>query len=156
MGAWGNGAFDNDSAADFASHVEHCSDVQARQDLLLATLRGVKEMSPTRLDNVQEEYELPYEIEQAVAAAAFVADAADGEHTFTNTPYAQGQRRDPDNRTQVYWYDIELGQPRSELMLAALEAMTFVLRTLVERGIGWDRQQAPKKVHDKLWDKLPR
>lgn len=153
MGAWGNGAFDNDSAADFASHVEHCSDVQDRQDLLLVTLLSVKEMSPTRLDNVQEEYELPYEIEQAVAAAAFVADAADGEHTFTNTPYAQGQRRMPGSTT---WYDIELGQPRSELMLAALEAMAFVLRTLVERGIGWDRQQAPKKVHDKLWDKLPR
>lgn len=88
MGTWDTGPFDNDSAADFAADIQACSGPDARHDLLLATLRaGTSHLSSVRLT---DGYAWGYEVEHAVAAAAFVVDEYTGMKQFTNCSYARG------------------------------------------------------------------
>lgn len=88
MGTWDTGPFDNDSAADFASDIRTCTDAQARHDLLLATLGAGTEKAATA--DLTDEYSWGYELEHAVAAAAFTADEYTGTKQFTDTSYARG------------------------------------------------------------------
>lgn len=88
MGTWATGPFDNDSAADFAGDLRDCSGPEARHDLLLTTLTaGTSALETAQLDN---EYSWGYELEHAIAAAAFVADEYTGRKVFTDTSYARG------------------------------------------------------------------
>jgi hypothetical protein len=88
MGTWDTGPFDNDSAADFAGAIQDCTGPEARHDLLLATLGAGTEALPRA--ELTNEYSWGYELEQAFAAAAFVADEYTGRKQFTDTSYARG------------------------------------------------------------------
>jgi hypothetical protein len=124
MGCWGTGPFDSDHAADFAGAVEHCTDTQARTDLLTATLGAYLELKFTATD-FDARYEFPGEIEEAVASAAYVADRKTGKGQFTNNPYAQGH----DEATDT-WYTIELDEPTPKLVALAKRAMERLLRQM--------------------------
>lgn len=126
MGCWGTGPFDSDHAADFAGSVEHCSDKQARADLLTATLGAYMEKKFTDKD-FDAAYEFPGEIELAIASAAFVADSFTLRQEFTNTPYAQGQM---EVRGETVWYLIPLDTPSPELLDLAKRAMERVLEQM--------------------------
>lgn len=89
MGTWHTGPFDNDSAADFAGDVRDCTGPAARGGLLTAALRGGQEYLRTNRA-LTEEYSWGYELEHAIAAAAFVADEYTGEKRFTDCSYARG------------------------------------------------------------------
>lgn len=142
MGAWGTGAFDNDNAADFAGNVEDCSDDQARQDLLDATLGAVLDELGRLASEMNNEFEFPYEIEHAIAAAAFVADARNGRTDFTNTSYAQMHDREKDT-----WEQIPLGPPSEELVLRAIVTMSAVLAVMQDvAGVDEEWQQATKDI----------
>lgn len=94
MGTWDTGPFDNDSAADFAGNIQDCTTPQARHDLLLMALQTGRERlqrTDCLLDNV---YAWGWELEQAIAAAAFVADEFTSTKQFTDTPYARGVGED--------------------------------------------------------------
>jgi hypothetical protein len=114
MGAWGTDPFDNDTAADFAADVREASDVQARQDLLLATMRAPAEKITTF--TLTPGYEFGYELEMGIAAAAFVADAHTGTHEFTDNSYARGVADDEALSLLPY---AELGQMTPDLLEAA-------------------------------------
>ena len=88
MGTWATGPFDNDNAADFAADVRDRSDRDARHDLLLATLRAGTEALPKA--DFSNDYSFGYELEFAVAAAAFVSDEYTGCKKFTDISYARG------------------------------------------------------------------
>lgn len=112
MGTWSTGPFDNDSAADFAYEVQNCSEPQARNDLLMITIRaGIERLSTVRLDNV---YSWGYELEQAVAATAFVADEYTGEKRFTDCSYARGVGDDDQLNPYVEFLSV-----RGELVAAS-------------------------------------
>lgn len=132
MGCWGTGPFDSDTAADFASHVEHCSDKQARTDLLTATLGAYLELKLTDKD-FDPTYEHPSAVEEAVAAAAFVADSHTLKQQFTNTPYAQGQM---EVRGETVWYLIPLDDPKPELVALAKQAMERLLEQMRSALVG--------------------
>lgn len=90
MGTWDTGPFDNDNAADFAGNIQDCTTPQARHDMLLMTLLAGKErlrQTDCLLDNV---YSWGHELEQAIAAGAFVADEYTGVKRFTDNAYARG------------------------------------------------------------------
>lgn len=128
MGAWGPGAFDNDTAADFSGMVENCADEQARMAVLETKLAYlIKHWD--RLYNLPEQgFEYPYEIEQAIAAAAYVADAKNGRYEFTDTPYAQMRV------SESKWLPIPLDQPSQHLVTLALVAMSCVKTALEIKG----------------------
>lgn len=112
MGTWDTGPFDNDSAADFAGAVQDCSGPEARNDLLLITIRaGIERLKTVRLDNV---YSWGYELEQAIAATAFVADEYTGKKRFTDCSYARGV--DDDIELKPY---VEFLSVRGELVAAS-------------------------------------
>lgn len=130
MGAWDTGIFDNDSAADFSGSVEHASDVQARHDLLMATMGAVLERD-IRPDEVAPGYEYGYEVEFALAAAAYVADAKNGRHQFTDNSYAMGHNREvEDPGSDDAWYYIDLGTPGPELVQRAVETVQKALEAM--------------------------
>lgn len=118
MGAWDTGIFDNDHAADFSSFVEHCSDVEARHDLLMATMGALLERRITEQDML-DGYEFDSDLEAALAAAAYVADAKNGRHQFTDNAYAMGRHEDRDYDDDSAWYHIDLGTPGPELISRA-------------------------------------
>lgn len=129
MGAWGTDIFDNDNAADFSGSVEGCSDVQARHDLLRATMGAVLERD-IREDEMTPEYEFGYEVEYALASAAYVADAKNGRHDFTDCSYAMGLHRDMDFEDDAAWYHIDIGTPPAELVQMAVELVQKVLERM--------------------------
>lgn len=131
MGAWDTDIFDNDNAADFSSHVDNCSDVQARQDLLKATMGAILERD-IRPDEITPDYEFGYEVEFALAAAAYVADAKNGRHDFTDNSYAMGLHPDMDFQDDAAWYHIDVGTPPEELVSQAVKLVEKVLERMGE------------------------
>jgi hypothetical protein len=123
MGTWAEGPFDNDSAADFAHGVRERTDAQARHDLLLATLRAGIEILPNQ--QLTNEYAWGYELEFAVASAAFVADEYTGVKKFTDTPYARGVSEDGDDL--LPFVEIHLSD---ELLSAAREFIVLMVRRM--------------------------
>lgn len=132
MGTWDAGPFDNDSAADFVGAIQDCTGAEARHDLLLATLgAGTEALPRVELSN---EYSWGYELEQAFAAAAFVADEYTGRKQFTDTSYARGVGDDMELKPFV---QIQM----SEELLAA--ARLFTGRMINKMGeCGIDREWA--------------
>lgn len=136
MGAWDTGIFDNDNAADFAASVEYASDVQARHDLLKATMGAVLERD-IRPDELTPDYEFGHEIEFALASAAYVADAKNGRHQFTDNAYAMGHVDDDsiDPQSDEAWYHIDLGTPSAELVKLAVETTSKILAAEKAAGV---------------------
>ncbi len=134
MGAWDTGIFDNDNAADFASFVGACSDTEARQDLLMATMGALLEehIGP---DEMSLDYEFDHKVENALAAAAYVADAKNGCHDFTDNAYAK-QLVD-ENRFQENdaWAFIDIGKPSPKLVERALLTVEKVLLAMREHQV---------------------
>lgn len=131
MGTWGTGPFDSDSAADFAGDVRGCSDPQARNDLLLITIRaGIERLETVRLDNV---YSWGFELEQAIAATAFVADEYRAERRFTNSPYARGVGDDDELKPYVDFLDV-----RGHLLAASRRFLSELLVIMQRDSIDKD------------------
>lgn len=149
MGAWAQGIFDNDHAADFAAGVEACSDVQARHDLLMATMGAVLDRD-IRPDEVTTYYELGSDLEAALASAAYVADARNGLHEFTDNPYAMGADREKDPRDDGAWFHIELGTPPPALVERAVLTVEKILLAMVTAGIDKDWRDPSEKVYQAL------
>lgn len=148
MGAWGTSVFDNDTAADFAGNLESCSDTEARTDLLTATLRALVEQDfndPERPVSLVGDYEFPWEIEFALAAAAFVADRKNGREEFVNTPYAQGHNEDTDT-----WYTVPLDEPTPTLVNDALTAVEKILRQMETDRVEDEWQVDARKIRQAL------
>lgn len=130
MGAWDTGIFDNDNAADFSSSVQDCSDVQARHDLLMATMGAVLERD-IRDDEITQDFEMGHEVEHALASAAYVADAKNGRHQFTDNPYAMAMDREKDLEDDGAWLHIDLGTPPPALVERAVLLVEKVLLAMV-------------------------
>lgn len=129
MGTWDTGPFDNDSAADFAGDIRGCSGPEARHDLLLATLRaGTEVLSRTQLKS-EESY--GYELEHAVAAAAFVADEHTHRKDFTNTSFARGVGDDMELKPYV-----DFLPPSQDLLLAARKFTNRLVNRMSGSWIG--------------------
>jgi hypothetical protein len=129
MGAWDTGIFDNDTAADFSGSVEYCSDVQARHDLLMATMGALLEREIVEEDMLPG-YEFDSDVERALASAAYVADAKNGRHQFTDNSYAMGRHKDRAWDDGTAWYYIDLGAPGQELVHRAVETVEKALRAM--------------------------
>lgn len=128
MGTWGTGPFDSDSAADFAGDVRGCSDPQARNDLLLITIRaGIERLETVRLDNV---YSWGFELEQAIAATAFVADEYTGKKEFTDCSFARGV--DDDMELKPY---VEFLSVRGDLVAASRQFLSQLLVCMRRDGV---------------------
>lgn len=129
MGTWATGPFDNDSAADFALDIHSCSGPDARQDLLLATLRaGTETLDRTILS---DEYSWGFELEFAIAAAAFVADEYTGRKEFTNNAHARGESDDL-NELGPY---AEFHPPTPDLLAAARSFTARMIKKMRVCGI---------------------
>jgi hypothetical protein len=144
MGAWDVGVFGNDCAADFAGGLEDCSDTQARTDLLTATLRSLVEQDPED-KSLEGDYEFPYEIEHALAAAAFVADRKGGVRTFTDTPYAMALDREKDE-----YFPIPLDEPTPTLVNDALTAVERILSLMARDGVDPEWQRDTRRIREAL------
>jgi hypothetical protein len=140
MGAWDTGIFDNDNAADFSGSVEYCSDVQARQDLLMATMGAILERD-IRDDEITEDYEYGHEVEHALAGAAYVADAKNGRHQFTDNSYAMMLVDKDRFQEDDAWDHIDVGTPSPELVQTAVKVVDKILRQMVRVGVGADWQE---------------
>lgn len=149
MGAWDTGIFDNDNAADFASYVEHCSDVQARHDLFRATLGAELERNYTA-DECAGDFEFPYETEHALASAAYIADARNGRHQFTDNAYAMGMDHAKDADNENSWYHIELGEPPDELADLAVQVLKKILAQMVRVHVEAEWQEPTREVLEAL------
>jgi hypothetical protein len=146
MGTWDTGIFDNDSAADFSGSVEHASDVPARHDLLMATMGAVLERE-IREDEVAKDYSMGYELSFALAAAAYVADAKNGVHQFTDNAYAMGHNQaveDPDD--DGHWYHIDLGTPGPELVQRGVLVVAKILARMVAVGLEDEWQEPVREL----------
>ena len=120
MGAWGYGPFDNDSAADFAYDVRETHGPTERQSLLLLTLAaGTVYLRSHRAG------EWDWELEFAVAAAAFTADEHTGIKQFTDCSYARGVEDDEELSLKPY---VQFGPLAPELLDVS---RLFVSRLLV-------------------------
>lgn len=139
MGAWDTGAFDNDSAADFAGSLEDCSSDEARNDLLTATLGAMVEHDFTARP-MDEGYEFPYEIEFAIAAAAYVADARNGRADFTDNAFARAYDRASDEYVPLVFAPIS-----DELLQRARTALEKLLERMEVAGIG-EEWMEPSRV----------
>lgn len=126
MGAWDTGVFDNDNAADFSGTLENCSDVQARQDILMATMGEVLE-EPYEDDALAGDFEFPYETEHALASAAYVADAKNGRHQFTDNSYAMMLVDKDRYMDDDAWEHIDIGTPTPELVQRAVVTVEKIL-----------------------------
>jgi hypothetical protein len=165
MGAWDVGAFDNDHAADFASYVHACTDVEARWDLLAITFGAFMDKEAhdpeLRMDN---DFETPSIIEEVIASAAFVADAASGRHDFTDTPYAMTPPSSEPDDTKPRgwvppdepWIHADLGNVPTTLVHAALMAITRVTRMMRQASIDPEWIEHPDKISDVLGQEAAR
>lgn len=127
MGAWDHGPFDNDTAADFAYEIRECSDMQARSALLLSTLRAAVALDvPPGMLN--DDFEMDHRLEEAVAAAAFVADRHTGNSDFTDNPYARGVADDAELSLLP---PVRLERPTPELLRAAAEALGTIVGYMI-------------------------
>lgn len=149
MGAWGTGIFDNDTAADFSADVEYCSDVQARHDLLMATMGAFLEHHIT-YQYMLPGYEFDSALETALAAAAYVADAKNGEHQFTDNAYAMGRHEDRAWDDDTAWYHIDLGTPGPELVQRAVEMAEKALRYMRMFSVDEDWVKPSQELLDAL------
>lgn len=127
MGTWDTGLFDNDSAADFASEVEHSPDTAARQELLRTAMEEFIGMKGPVLD---PEYSYGYQTEQAFAAVGFVADAKTGRRDFTETSYAMTLVDQDNFQEREAWDYIEIGTPSPVLVETAVKAASKGLRLM--------------------------
>jgi hypothetical protein len=160
MGAWDVGPFDNDHAADFASYVHACTDIEARWDLLAITLGAFmgKESHDPEL-HMDNDSENPSIIEEVIASAAFVADGASGRHDFTQTPYAmEPPTSGPGDGTKPHgwtppdepWVHADLGNVPTTLIHAALMAISRVTRMMRRDSVDPEWIDAPDKISDVL------
>jgi hypothetical protein len=152
MGAWDTGIFDNDTAADFSSDVEHCSDVQARHDLLMATMGAFLEHHVTQQDMLPG-YEFESILETALAAAAYVADAKNGRHQFTDNAYAMGRHEDRELDDDTAWYHIDLGTPGPELVQRAVETTKKALDAMRRYQVEQEWIQPAEELMEALREK---
>lgn len=146
MGTWATRPFDNDNAADFADAVAGCTDTEARTDLLLATLLTVSkgQYDPSL---ILEGYSYPHEVDNAIAAAAFVADIRNDRHQFTDCSYAMKLDNPDDFMNPQAWSHIQFDfPPRPDLVEAAGQAMERVLRDLVHVGITDEWQEPIREI----------
>lgn len=90
MGTWAEGPFDNDSAADFAYDIQEAVSGEERHDRLLDALSAGSVYLNTSHPRLSDEYAWGYQLEYAIAAAAFTADEHTGVKQFTNCSYARG------------------------------------------------------------------
>lgn len=125
MGAWGTETFDNDSAADFAADLGRMPKEQ-RMNWLHQALQAVQSGGGRPME---PEYEFPSEYEHATAAAAFLADARKGTHTFTDTVYAMVLDDSKNANDEDAWSPIELDKPEQWLVDMAIR----VLQDLISR-----------------------
>lgn len=149
MGAWGYDIFDNDTAADFSSYVENCSDTEARQDLLMATMGAVLEAS-VEPEAMAEGYEFDYKVEQALAAAAYVADARNGRHDFTDTAYAMGLREDADFKDDDAWYHLDIGTPSQALVDRAVLTVEKIIEAMLRYSVAAEWREPSEKLYTAL------
>ncbi len=150
MGAWDTGPFDNDSAADFASDVGGLITVEKRQRWIQQALQAVRDGAGRE---IEEGYEFPYEIEFAIAGAAFLADAHTGRKDFTDTVYAKLLDETKNFKDDEAWLPIDLGTPSQELVdLAALVTEQIVAR-LVEARVEEAWVEPSRKILAALCEK---
>lgn len=149
MGAWDHGIFDNDSAADFSGALEDCSDVEARHDLLMATMGAILERE-IRPDEMTPDYEFGYEVEHALASAAYIADAKNGVHQFTDNPFAMGHDRTKADDDPAYWYHIDVGTPSPKMVERAVLVVEKILLDMVMREIDPDWREPSEKLYSAL------
>lgn len=88
MGTWAYGPFDNDTAADYAGNLRDLPTPYKRTQQIITTLNEVMDAKLEATD--LGVYALGWQLEQAVAAAAIVADAHQGVMKFTDSVYARG------------------------------------------------------------------
>lgn len=133
MGAWDVGPFDNDHAADFASHVQYASGPEARQDLFAITFGAFMEAPDAQFDSdLEEGYELPSIFEEVIASAAWVADTVTGDTGWINTAYARGV----DPKTNDLNPYPEIGEVDGHMVANAYAALAKVLRLMRRAAIG--------------------
>lgn len=152
MGAWDTGIFDNDNAADFSGSMEACTDVEARHDLLMATMGAILERA-IEPDEMTPDYEFGYEVEHALASAAYVADAKNGRHDFTDTSYAKMLVREDDFEDDDAWDHIDVGTPSPKLVERAVLLVEKVLISMVERGVDAEWREPSEKLLKALLEK---
>ena len=126
MGAWGVGPFDCDTAADFAAGVRKASDTEARQDILLMAMRSLVQATDLTLHSMAD-YELESDVERAVAAVAFIADAIRERSHWTDTSFARGCKDTPP-------YDlldpVDIGTVTDVLWISAMAVLDKVAHLL--------------------------
>jgi hypothetical protein len=127
MGTWGPGPFDSDNAADFAGNLRAASDRQARADILMMTFKSFVtadlELDASGAYTDMANYSPGHELDETVAAAAFVADAVTGTLQFTDTPFARGVNRHTNDLNPP----VELDEPTVELKVFAVAALVRAL-----------------------------
>lgn len=158
MGAWAMGPFDNDHAADFASYVHACTDVEARWDLLAITFGAFmdKEAHDPEL-SLDGDFETPSIIEEVIASAAFVADGASGRHDFTDTSYAMEPPPGADCfDTEIKWLYADLGTVPTTLIHSALMSINRVTRMMRQMNIDPEWIEHPDKISDVLGQEAAR
>lgn len=151
MGCWGVGPFDSDTAADFAHEVRSGSDTEARQDILLFTMRNLVQATDLTLHSMAD-YELESDVERAVAAVAFIADKIRKRDHWTNTSFARGCKDTPP-------YDlldpVDIGDVPDALWVTAMAVLDKVKHLLLtDDSEGELSAAAYRKVLDELRDDL--
>lgn len=127
MGMWGLGPFDNDSAADYAGRLRDmrgsAERVEDIYNLLTETLN-----TPLKKANLAL-HSMGWRLEEAVAAAAIVADAHRGEMRFTDTAYARGVGEDDELGDPPY-----IGVPQAALVELASKVIAKVISHMEASG----------------------
>jgi hypothetical protein len=144
MGCWGPGPFDNDTAADWAYSLTDMSCTEARADLLTITLRAFIE-TEVELAGTFDLIEFDSLLEQAVAAAAFVADAHTGQRRFTDNAFAQSLAED--NTTIVY---TEVAPPSDYLRALAFKALGKAMEMTEEDSSSTDWRMSVGQIGTEL------
>lgn len=151
MGCFGVGPFDSDTAGDFAAEVRGGSDTQARQDILLFTMRNLVQADDIVLNSMAD-YELDSDVERAVAAVAFIADAIRKRSHWTNTSFARGCKDTPP-------YDlldpVDIGEVPDALWVTAMAVLEKVEQLLLtDDSTGEVSATEYRKVLSELRDDL--
>lgn len=138
MGAWADGPFDNDHAADFAYQIQDASGPEARHDICrmtFAAFMSEDEHNPkSELHDLEEGYELPSIMEEVIACAAYIDDAVRGDTRWTDTPYAKHY---PDGVSDDHPGIIpEFGEVPADVIADAHTALVKAVRLMQAKKIG--------------------
>lgn len=137
MGAWADGPFDNDHAADFAYQIQDASGPEARHDICRMTFRtfmGEDERDPkSPLSDLEEGYELPSIMEEVIACAAYIDDAVRGDTRWTDTPYAKHY---PSGDLEEAGIIPEFGEVPADVIADAHTALVKAVRLMQAKNIG--------------------